>query len=480
MLGDFYINTLSNSQEFKGLQDCIQSYDIKDLLGHVPTRITESSSSSIDNVMTNYENVVSAQTVNGHISDHLGQLLVIGCLDKLKQNKKYENRRLFSEYNITLVKKTLGQESWESVYRERGVDSKWEVFVNILTRHIDITIPAKKINVNKNKPPVVKCVKLDEKVKRLQEGMEYMYKLHRETSLDLYKEAFKKYKFEYHKEVRRRKVEHISKQTRNSDCVSKSCWAVVNDMRNTDSKTKINNIELSIHNGTFSDPYIVSNIFNDYFIDAIENDTCIKQERQFKYDKEKERDSCKLATVTIKDITQLIDSLKNKRSAGLDEFSPFLMKKCKGELARLLVHLINCVIEEEILIEHYNMNNSIGDFQHGFRSGQSTISAAVQFVHCLMEKINEGYKTGGVLLDLSKAFDGVHHGVLLSKLACNGVSGKLLLLIESYLKDRQQCTEVVCDNGEVIKKKKIKDKKYKFWCAMRLYLGPLLVYLLRE
>ncbi|XP_047004828.1 uncharacterized protein LOC124623080 [Schistocerca americana] len=323
------------------------------------------------------------------------------------------------------------------------------------------------INVNKNKPPVVKCVKLDEKTKRFKEGMEYMYKLHRETSLDSYKEDYKKYKYEYCKEVRRRKVEHISKQIRNSDCVSKSCWAVVNDMRNTDSKTKINNIELSIHNDNFSDPYIVSNIFNDYnpdvcvdgyayifndyFIDAIENDTCMKQERKFKYDKEKEWDSCKLPTVTIRDITQLIDSLKNKRSAGWDEFSPFLLKKCKvkplfkkGERKQpqnyrpiALTSVFGKLIEKimrEILMEHYNMNNLIGDFQHGFRSCRSTISAAVQFVHCLMEKINE----------------------------------------ESYLKDRQQCTEVVYDNGEVIEKRRSKIRNINFCVSQGSILGPFL------
>ncbi|XP_049851763.1 uncharacterized protein LOC126326883 [Schistocerca gregaria] len=125
-----------------------------------------------------------------------------------------------------------------------------------------------------------------------------------------------------------------------------------------------------------------------------------------------------------------MDSLKNKSSAGWDEYSPFLLKKCKRELAIPLVHLINCVVEGgvlpmkfklgivkplyqkderkqpqnyrpvaltsvfgkliekiklEILNDHHNTNNLIGDFEHGLRSGRSTKSATVRIVHCLIK-----------------------------------------------------------------------------------------------
>ncbi|XP_049852004.1 uncharacterized protein LOC126328526 [Schistocerca gregaria] len=41
-------------------------------------------------------------------------------------------------------------------------------------------------------------------------------------------------------------------------------------------------------------------------------------------------------------------------------------------------------IKLEILIDHHNWNNLIGDLQHGLRSGRSTKSATVQIVHCLI------------------------------------------------------------------------------------------------
>ena len=47
-------------------------------------------------------------------------------------------------------------------------------------------------------------------------------------------------------------------------------------------------------------------------------------------------------------------------------------------------------------------------------------------------------ETRAVFLDLSKAFDRVWHKGLLYKLECNGISGKLIILIRNFLSDRKQ------------------------------------------
>lgn len=47
----------------------------------------------------------------------------------------------------------------------------------------------------------------------------------------------------------------------------------------------------------------------------------------------------------------------------------------------------------------------MGDFQHGFRKGGSTVSAAANFLNTVYEQINQGKRVAGVFLDLTKSFD---------------------------------------------------------------------------
>ena len=47
-----------------------------------------------------------------------------------------------------------------------------------------------------------------------------------------------------------------------------------------------------------------------------------------------------------------------------------------------------------------------------------------------------------VLLDLSSAFDTVGHQLLLSDFSDGGVKGTALSLLESYLKNREQCVAI--------------------------------------
>jgi hypothetical protein len=56
----------------------------------------------------------------------------------------------------------------------------------------------------------------------------------------------------------------------------------------------------------------------------------------------------------------------------------------------------------------------------------------------ILRALNNEIPVGGIFCDLKKAFDCVHHDVLLSKLKFYGVGGKANALMESYLHDRHQ------------------------------------------
>ena len=90
------------------------------------------------------------------------------------------------------------------------------------------------------------------------------------------------------------------------------------------------------------------------------------------------------------------------------------------------------------LYSFFTKNNILNSSQFGFREGHSTTMALSEFVEGVLKKFDKGEAVCAVLLDLSKAFDTVDRRILLNKLECYGIRGKMQSLIKSYLDQRKQ------------------------------------------
>ena len=65
-----------------------------------------------------------------------------------------------------------------------------------------------------------------------------------------------------------------------------------------------------------------------------------------------------------------------------------------------------------------------------------------KFVHDCKVAIDNGLNAGLVLMDLSKAFDCVPHGLLLTKLKYYGLTDQACWLLKSYISDRKQRVKI--------------------------------------
>ena len=94
------------------------------------------------------------------------------------------------------------------------------------------------------------------------------------------------------------------------------------------------------------------------------------------------------------------------------------------------------------LYSHLVFCNLLNPNQSGFRPGDSTVNQLISITHTIFKAFdcNPSLDVRSVYLDISKAFDKVWHNGLIYKLKRCGVSGKLLSLIQSFLKDRKQRT----------------------------------------
>ena len=87
-------------------------------------------------------------------------------------------------------------------------------------------------------------------------------------------------------------------------------------------------------------------------------------------------------------------------------------------------------------------NNILSKYQSGFRNSRSTDTAVLCVSDFVLEEVAKGRYVGAVLVDLKKAFDTVDHKILLKKLFCLGLRDNPFDWFESYLKDREQCSNI--------------------------------------
>lgn len=80
--------------------------------------------------------------------------------------------------------------------------------------------------------------------------------------------------------------------------------------------------------------------------------------------------------------------------------------------------------------------------QHGFCPHKSTTSNLVSYITDISEAVDKNNEVHAIYLDFKKAFDLVHHDILLTKLECMGIHGSLLRWCESYLKNRSQLVAI--------------------------------------
>ena len=86
---------------------------------------------------------------------------------------------------------------------------------------------------------------------------------------------------------------------------------------------------------------------------------------------------------------------------------------------------------EEQLDEYFS--DLLSKYQCGFRQGYGTQNCLLAMIEKLRKIRDKKGIFGGVLTDLSKAFDCIPHNLLIAKLSSYGFDRKLLAFISGYL-----------------------------------------------
>uniref|UniRef100_A0A1B6L171 PiggyBac transposable element-derived protein domain-containing protein n=1 Tax=Graphocephala atropunctata TaxID=36148 RepID=A0A1B6L171_9HEMI len=117
-----------------------------ELLITTPTRVTATTQSAIDNIISNLPNI-AVSVVNTAISDHYGQEAIISGKRIEREPKITKTVRDTRPENIALLNASLSKEKWTFLNSTRSVEQQFKTFNEVLLFYLNTCCPTKTIRV---------------------------------------------------------------------------------------------------------------------------------------------------------------------------------------------------------------------------------------------------------------------------------------------------------------------------------------------
>lgn len=356
--------------------------------------------------------------------------------------------------------------NWWLVYDKPDVDSKLETFNNLMIELMDKHAPLKIFVPTKSSQPW-----MSKYIKSLMRNRDKLWKKQRSTGCALDNENYRVARNKVKQEIRNAKCRFFHDKFKLSSD-TKSVWSTVRSLgiKSTSSQSEpvVPVDALNKHYASVSSvryPMEISMLIEDCKKNTTDRD--INDKFHFNY-------------VLPEDIVNAVTSIKSN-AKGFDNIPVSFIKLCLSALLPVLDHLFNfslqngifptlwkmanilpivkvknpkeakdyrpisilCVLGkalEKIVhkqVSDYLSNNQLfAEYQSGFRKNHSTVTALLKVTDDIRAAMDQRLMTLLVLLDLSKAFDCVHHELLLTKLKYLGFSDNTLNWFLSYLSHR--------------------------------------------
>ena len=498
ILGDLNCDMLKAESDSatKKIKSLYELYQLSQLIKEA-TRVTMTTSSLIDHIVTNTPEKISVSgVIHTGISDHS----LVFAIRKISVTKNRENIveiRNMKNFDNQKFIEDLMQQHWENVYFfAEDPNTKWEIwkklFLEVLNRHAPLQhkkIRAKKIPWLTS--PIKELINTRDKLKRKAII----------TNLEGDWENYKRIRNRVNIELKNAKKEYYSTRIADEGTNPKKAWKTVNDLLGRKNKQTVVN-ELKLGDNGLTNPKDIAEVFNDYFANIGQNLASNQTDNtNFKFEayvKKAESEFTAFQPVTISQVYQLLTSLLSNKATGVDKISSKIIKIASPAIADSLTHIFNQAVTlssfpdewktarvvplykngqrnlagnyrpisvlpviskimEKILYDqlyNYLSNfNLLSDNQFGFRKFHSTATALLDCTNDWYTNLDRKMFNLVVQVDLKKAFDTVDHQILLRKLEIYGIKHHALALLESYLSNRNQKCQI---NGYLSSKKMIK------------------------
>ena len=467
-LGDFNIDMLKNVSSWKCTMEML---GIKQFV-EKPTRVTSTTSTIIDHIYSNCPELISDVSVdeNLSLSDHFPVTCRLALEVKLgKKEHSTITYRSFKNFNQSQFLNDLSQAPFHLILNETDPDFSVElwhdIFMSVLNRHA----PTRSRRVKKvSFPPWL--------TPEIRKAMEQRNLFKKMKLFD----DFKKQRNVVKSLIRKSKKEYFSRLVAGRADTA-SIWRALAMITNG-RQSQSNKIP----------PNISAEDFNNHFASIANqilpvNKTCNYAPSQellnFCSKNIPDTSHFDIPLLAVHEVGKLISQMTNKKSSGLDDISPKILKLALPYIVESLTYVFNLCLKENTFpkklkeakviplpktknpsdissfrpisilsaiskplekhihshtLEYLEKYELLHKYQSGFRPKHSCHTALARLVDKWLINIRDRELSGVIFLDFSKAFDLINHEIMLEKLNHYFPNSNVIELFRSYLSDRYQ------------------------------------------
>ena len=451
----------------------------------VPTRITETSSSCLDQIISNIPNFITTINVSPPLANCDHSVVSATLLFRRKKSPCYTRFVWnYDKANFDIFREKLNQCDWGPCFDSDDIDSQCSVWSDTFLNVARDCIPNKNVTIRPDDAPwytnALRALK--NKVERIHRRAK------KQPSLWPY---FRQLRNKYVDDLRlseQNYYKRLDDSVNNVHHRKKSWWHTVKSFMNKHQPTDIPAI---LHdNLTYTDNDAKAQILNDVFLrSSFVDDTNFSMPT---HNEDTQTHANVLSSISINsdEVLYILQSLDTTKASGPDGISARLLKEAAPAISESLtrifnnsllkgsfpsewkkanvvpilkkgspndcnnyrpISLLSCVAKvfERVIFKHvfnfFRDNHVVSDCQSGFIPCDNTINQLLFLYHHFCEAVDLQKEVRIIFCDISKAFDRVYHPGLLHKLEKVGITGPLLIWFQDYLRDRHQ--RVVIQGG---------------------------------
>jgi len=148
LCGDWNANFLQKCPNLLDLKNLLLVYNLENMVDS-PTRITHSSATQIDVMITNSKCAIQTSNYDLGYSDHFAQVTNV-IVNKPVIDSKIIKKRQFSDIEIKEFLYHIQTESWDQVLLLDDVNESFNAFMIIFTYYFNIMFPLKNCHLRNN------------------------------------------------------------------------------------------------------------------------------------------------------------------------------------------------------------------------------------------------------------------------------------------------------------------------------------------